>query len=552
MQQIASSGNYTLFSSFGTAVIEGTHATSTEGGGYRIEFSVQQKVQEYKDLYISIDPIVDYSDPYFSDPSVSVYGPSASDFWEYFFSNKVNGEPKEQFWLGGTYSDLFGPHHEFLNADTFVEADETFMVSVYESASARSYGYAPLVQAEITIIDDDGDVDPTELHLSEYSVAEAASGASVGSLTLEGLGARVDHQISVDDHRFELVDGVLKLRSGVALDHEADPVVAVGVSVTGSGFDLHRSFDIAVSDVNEVATAVHLSSSTVRENVSGATIGRLTVADPDAGDKHSFTVSDQRFEVVDGVLKLKAGVSLDYEAGPSMPVEVTARDAGGLSLKQRFVIDVQDVAEGVSPPGDDDRTGGGSSGGTPKGTKGDDVLVGGEGRDKLLGRNGHDELTGGGGRDKIIGGKGNDKLYGDEGDDKLIGGSGRDVLEGGIGRDKLVAGRGSDTLSGGEGNDRLIGGGGDDVLDGGAGNDKVKGGGGADTFIFDLGNDKLVGGGGRDTVEFDGVFGDYEVTFGRKVVVSLGDDRDVLTGMERLEFSDITYSRQGGDWIESN
>ncbi|MCZ4263071.1 calcium-binding protein, partial [Limimaricola sp. G21655-S1] len=98
---------------------------------------------------------------------------------------------------------------------------------------------------------------------------------------------------------------------------------------------------------------------------------------------------------------------------------------------------------------------------------------------------------------------------------------------------------------------RLIGGGGKDRLDGGAGNDKMKGGGGADTFIFDLGNDKLVGGGGRDTVEFDGAFGDYDVSFGKKVVVTFEDDRDVLIGMEQLVFGDhTTFARQGGEWVE--
>ncbi|EYD70860.1 hypothetical protein Lokhon_02504 [Limimaricola hongkongensis DSM 17492] len=59
-----------------------------------------------------------------------------------------------------------------------------------------------------------------------------------------------------------------------------------------------------------------------------------------------------------------------------------------------------------------------------------------------------------------------------------------------------------------------------------------------------------MGGGGRDTVEFDGAFEDYGVIFGKKVIVTFEDNRDVLIGMERLEFDDVTYARQSGEWVE--
>ncbi|MCZ4263050.1 hypothetical protein O4G76_19675, partial [Limimaricola sp. G21655-S1] len=319
----------------------------------------------------------------------------------------------------------------------------------------------------------------TAVRLSSATVRENAAGATIGQLTVTDPDARDSHSFTVSDTRFEVVGGALKLKAGVSLDHEAGATVPVEVTMTdAAGLSLTQRFDVTVSNVNEAATAVRLSSATVRENAAGATIGQLTVTDPDARDSHSFTVSDTRFEVVDGALKLKAGVSLDHEAEATVPVDVTATDAAGLSLTQRFTLAVQDVVEDVLPPVDEEETGG-SSGDTPKGTKGNDVLVGNGGKDKLVGGAGHDDLTGGAGNDKLLGGKGNDTLAGDEGNDKLVGGGGRDVLDGGVGRDKLLGGGGNDKLSGGEGNDRLIGGGGKDRLDGGAGNDKMKGGGGA-------------------------------------------------------------------------
>ena len=58
----------------------------------------------------------------------------------------------------------------------------------------------------------------------------------------------------------------------------------------------------------------------------------------------------------------------------------------------------------------------------PKGTRDDDLLLGGPGNDLL------------------IGGRGDDQLFGFGGHDLLIGGNGRDVLDGGAGYDLVLAG----------------------------------------------------------------------------------------------------------------
>ncbi len=182
--------------------------------------------------------------------------------------------------------------------------------------------------------------------------------------------------------------------------------------------------------------------------------------------------------------------------------------------------------------------------------EGDDTVSGGKKDDFLKGYQGDDILNGYRGSDTLLGGGGNDKMFGAIGQDKLVGGSGNDVLLGGGGGDILIGGGGADELLGGGGSDTLKGGAGNDTLDGGRGDDVTKGGGGADTFIFDKGNDKLVGGKGRDTVQFNGDFDEYDVNFGKRVIVESGNDRDVLIGMERLEFDDTVYARQGGDWVE--
>ncbi|MBQ9620246.1 MAG: cadherin repeat domain-containing protein, partial [Neisseriaceae bacterium] len=66
----------------------------------------------------------------------------------------------------------------------------------------------------------------------------------------------------------------------------------------------------------------------IKENVKGAKIATVKASDPD-GDKISYTVSDSRFEVVSGSLKLKDGVALDYEKEPIVSVTVIAKDGHG-------------------------------------------------------------------------------------------------------------------------------------------------------------------------------------------------------------------------------
>ncbi len=134
------------------------------------------------------------------------------------------------------------------------------------------------------------------------------------------------------------------LHYGSAYDGEA--TIEVEVTATdSSGARLSESFTIEVADVNEGPTEVSLGATSVAENAAGATIGTISVVDPDAGDSHSFTVSDDRFEVVEGELRLREGVSLDHEEAATIEVEVTATDSSGARLSESFGISVVEMPE---------------------------------------------------------------------------------------------------------------------------------------------------------------------------------------------------------------
>jgi len=191
----------------------------------------------------------------------------------------------------------------------------------------------------------------SDIALDNASVAENAAGAVVGNLSTTDIDDGDTHTYTVSDTRFEVIDGQLKLKDGVSLDHEAGDTVSLDVTTTDAGgLSRTETFSISVGDVNEVASDIALDNTTVNENDAGAVIGNLSTTDIDDGDTHTYTVSDARFEVVDGQLKLKDGVSLDHEVGDTVSLDVTTTDAGGLSRTETFSISVGDVDEVASTP----------------------------------------------------------------------------------------------------------------------------------------------------------------------------------------------------------
>lgn len=147
--------------------------------------------------------------------------------------------------------------------------------------------------------------------------------------------------------------------------------------------------------------------------------------------------------------------------------------------------------------------------GTLRGTRGDDVIAGTPGNDRIRADRGDDVVCGYAGKDTIHGANGNDAIFGGDGDDKLYGQNGDDEIHGGKGNDKIVGANGSDYLYGDEDKDDIQGQAGDDFLYGGSGQDKLVGGPQNDELYGEDGDDNLwghnhddflVGGNGLDKV----------------------------------------------------
>lgn len=346
---------------------------------------------------------------------------------------------------------------------------------------------------------------------------------------------------------------------------------------------------------NQAPTAIALSASTLNENSAGAKVGNLSVSDPNGDTVFGFAVSDARFEVLQlsagtYTLALKAGISLDFEAEPTVTLSVTATDAGGLSKTQQFTLSVLDAA-GFTIAGttsDDQITATATVTGQHLPSNDSDTIKGKAGNDIINGLAGNDVIDGGGGVDQVDGGAGNDTIVISTSkgvSDQLLGGLGTDTIS--ISGSKAVtlagfdaAGQGieqwqgngmqlkgtadanifdfsgistvtglkfidgaggDDHLVGSNFNDVLRGGSGADIIEGGAGNDTLSGGSESDIFVFHAGfgqdsiADFAAGSGlGHDIIQFDdALFADFAAVMssatqvGNNVVISYDIDNQL-------------------------
>jgi large repetitive protein len=194
---------------------------------------------------------------------------------------------------------------------------------------------------------------PVDVNADINQISDTATGGTLAGITASATD--IDYLASVT---YSLVDngggrfqinpttGVVSVAAGALFDGAAESSIDITVRATdNTGKFADSTFQVAIGASNQAPTDLLLSNASVEENAEGVVIGAVTTLDPDAGQSHIYTVSDARFEVVGGELKLKAGIALDHEAEPSVTVAVTATDPGGLEVTKSFTIAVANVNE---------------------------------------------------------------------------------------------------------------------------------------------------------------------------------------------------------------
>ncbi|MGV3551065.1 putative Ig domain-containing protein, partial [Rhizobium sp.] len=183
------------------------------------------------------------------------------------------------------------------------------------------------------------------------------------------------------------------------------------------GASVSDEFDITVAASAGSNGDILLSSQHVKENAAaGTVVGTLSVPAADPGDSFTYKLiqnPQDAFAIVNGKLVVAKGADLDFEEKSLYRVTIRATDDDGTRYRETFRIDIDDVTE------------------NPKGTRGNDRLIGDAGDNRLRGRQGDDIIKGMGGDDTIRSDRGDDRFWGNAGADIFLFGkrAGNDVVE---------------------------------------------------------------------------------------------------------------------------
>ncbi len=209
--------------------------------------------------------------------------------------------------------------------------------------------------------------------------ATALVDENMAGATLVAVATENASSTTVDDERFEVADGNLKLKDDMSLDFEGDDGGSVDVTImaSGDGESASHTVTVTINDVNEasmldvrdnevvpvkgVNTSLTIDENTVHDGKGGPPLALIEVIDPDAADP---TTGDagvaavtlggdmaEYFQVIldpeNGLwLAMTEGTTFDYEkVGGEVMVTVTYTDSEGTAVMQEVTVTVNNVNE---------------------------------------------------------------------------------------------------------------------------------------------------------------------------------------------------------------
>ena len=248
---------------------------------------------------------------------------------------------------GGSDGDLFqidssSGELTFLNKADFEQPSDTDTNNQYEVEVTVEDGNGNTVSQNLVVTVTDKD---SIITLSNLSLDENSAGANIGSLVsyIDDTSATdtVSYIISGNGSElFEVVEGELKLKADSSADFETLSSYELTITATSGTANTAFDFNISINDINDSPTAINLSSIVVSEKIDGAVVGTISTSDQDTGDTHTYVISDDRFEIIDGSLKLKAGNTVENATEPSIAITIISTDSAGVEFSQDFSISV--------------------------------------------------------------------------------------------------------------------------------------------------------------------------------------------------------------------
>ena len=237
--------------------------------------------------------------------------------------------------LGIDGSVVYQPNADFFGTDEVI-------VRLHDG---RDVSEPWIVQIAVDGIADD----PTDILIDIDPIPENIEiGTSIGTIEVLDVDGTI-HIIEMDDPRFGHDLGqIIFIGGSGGIDYEQESTIPLTISATDpeTQVTIQESLILTITDENDPVTAITPITGFVTENVKGDIVAELHVADQDAEQAHFLTVDDERFVVVDRVLRLAPGVEVDFETEPAIVINITAKEVpGGGTFTQPFTVTVRDEAE---------------------------------------------------------------------------------------------------------------------------------------------------------------------------------------------------------------
>lgn len=189
---------------------------------------------------------------------------------------------------------------------------------------------------------------PTLVSISNSVIQEnSAAGTVVGLLSTTDEDTADTHTYSLISNPggyFTIVGNELRVLT--PFSYETAPSVTLQIRTDdGHGGTYDETITITVTDRNDVPTLISLSNATIAENsANGTVIGLLSTTDEDVADAHTYSLISNpggRFTIVGNELRVASNIN--FEATPTLTIQVRTDDGHGGTHDETFVITVTDA-----------------------------------------------------------------------------------------------------------------------------------------------------------------------------------------------------------------
>ena len=213
---------------------------------------------------------------------------------------------------------------------------------------------------------------PTDIRLDKETIAEnQPEGSLVGDLFTTDLDNNSGFVYTLtagegdtDNASFRIRDN--QLLTAASFDFETQSRYQVRITTTDpEGATFAKAFTIRITDLNEntnqAPTDLLLDNNTIAENEPlGTEVGRFTVVDQDAGDRHTVTLVEGEGDDDNGRFQLRDNtlyslVSFDFEDRSTYSIRVQGQDSQQATVTNVFTIVVTNVDDDENQPPTDIR-----------------------------------------------------------------------------------------------------------------------------------------------------------------------------------------------------